>query len=226
MRTSDGRTVDGLRLRRVSPLEWLRLRRAAPPPSPLPQRGRGSLRWHWAGISLAWSAGNWRVRPRMCLHSSDIAACAPRASRTTGSAATTVVGPANLMRARRSYFFGFSRSRLFKVDQQIASGCPATERRPPPAVVRAARGPTRGAAGWRRSRTRHRPPHTRHRSKNSCRAQRLPPLPPWGRGLGGGEARRQAQPHDFTPEQWPGVIPAPPRTRRRVPIRAGRPGCG
>ena len=55
-----------------------------------------------------------------------------------------------------------------------------------------------GSAGWRRGRTRYRPLQRRCGSRNSCRAQRLLPLPLWGnrmsrlwRGLGGGAAPRQ-----------------------------------
>ena len=75
---------------------------------------------HWAGISLACWAGDWRGRPRMGLHSSGDAAGAPRAARTTGLAATTPVGQANLVRVRRFYFLGFSRGGVLDTIAEIS----------------------------------------------------------------------------------------------------------
>ena len=181
MRTSDGLTVD-----------WLRLAAGLPTPQPPTPGGPGGLTLalgrgfaevvggHGAGTATYWAA-RLRVRgvrPARCAHDGPRCYDAGRASQLGAYC--------------KVLLFGLLPKPGFKVDQQDSTRCAASFRRLPPAVVRVAHGPSTGGEGWRGSQTRHRPQQTRRTSKNSCPMQRKLPLPLWGRGLGGGAAHRQA----------------------------------
>ncbi len=114
---------------RAAPLEGVRLAAGLPTPHPPTPGGEGEFSLRSAGISLAFLMGNWRVRPRMGLHASELAAFAPRAARTTGSSATTMGWPHIVVRAARFYFLGFCKSSLLKVDQRRAAFHPSPDRR-------------------------------------------------------------------------------------------------
>ncbi len=203
-----------------------RLAAGLPTPQPPTPGGQGERSLRSAGISLSWSVGDWRVRPRMGLHASGVASCAPRAARTTGSAATTMGWPHIVVRPRRFDFLSFCQSCLLKVDQRLASSCPASNRRSPPAVVRAARGPTRGRRMASKPDTSPPTATPPRQSKLLPSANVSPPCPSGVGGWGVGQPAAGATNQTISPEPAPATPASPPAAGPACPRCSAGTGRG